>query len=313
MLPPVKVWCIGLRIGLGFFCSTSDNKLSTNHRIKLRNLNEETLLEVFERNLDDLIRLLDLSRRMGLTIFRLGSNFVPFASHPYFRQEWFKTLEKILRKTASSVRSYGIRITMHPGQYVMLNSPREDVVKRSLSELKYHFWVLDTLGLGDESVVVIHVGGVYGDKRRAVKRLEENLENNKWLMKRLALEKDERHYTASDVIEIAGAFNIPAVFDYYHHTLNPSKFNVDKLIYTWRSIKPETHLSSAPPQPHRFGEHGDYVDVRDFKKLISLFDGWPAIDIIIEAKKKEKTIARLLKELEREGIMSAYHSKEADI
>lgn len=261
------------------------------------------MLEVFKRNLDDLIKLLDLSRRMGLTIFRLGSNFIPFASHSCFNQEWFKMIERILGEAADKVRSYGIRITMHPGQYVVLNSPNENVTMRSLAELRYHFWVLNTLGLGDESIVTVHVGGVYGNKKRALKRFEETIEDNRWLIRRLALENDERYYTISEVIEICETFDIPSVFDYYHHMLNPSKFNVDRLVSTWRNIVPETHLSSASKRAHRFGEHGDYVDVKDFKNLISLFRNKLAIDIIVEAKKKEKAISKLLKELKDDEIM----------
>ncbi|MEM0050117.1 MAG: hypothetical protein QXW39_06260 [Candidatus Bathyarchaeia archaeon] len=113
---------------------------------------------------------------------------------------------------------------------------------------------------------MVHVGGVYGDKMRALKRFEETVENNKWLTRRLALENDERHYTMSEVIEISESLGLPAVLDYYHHMLNPSKFSMDRLVSTWRNIVPETHLSSAPQRSHRFGEHGDYVEVRDFKK-----------------------------------------------
>ena len=78
---------------------------------------------------------------------------------------------------------------------------------------------------------------------------------------------------------------------------------MDRLVSTWRNIVPETHLSSAPQRSHRFGEHGDYVEVRDFKNLISLFLGERAIDIIVEAKKKEKAISRLLEELRGDEVM----------
>lgn len=294
-----------LRVGLGFYCSTSDNRLSTNHRVRLRGLNEEKLMRTFRRNLEDLMKLLELSRSMGLTIFRLGSNFIPFASHPAFNPGWLEIIERILKEKAAVVRSYGIRLTMHPGQHVVLNSPDENVVKRSLAELKYHFWVLDVLEMGSESIVVVHVGGSYGDKRRAVKRLEEVAVNNEWLLRRLALENDERSYTASEVIEIASALGIPAVFDYYHHLLNPSRFDVDELLSTWGGITPEIHISSAPRGHHRFGEHGEYVSIRDFKNLVSLFSEAQTIDVIVEAKKKEKAIARLFRELEKDKMMQS--------
>lgn len=289
-------------MGFGFFCSTSDNRLSTNHRVRLGNLSEERLMATFGRNLRDLFALLELSRGMGLTVFRLGSDFVPFASHPAFRAEWLRAVEAVLRGAAERVRGYCVRITMHPGQFVVLNSPRRDVVERSLAELRYHFWVLDTLGLGRESVVVVHVGGAYGSKREALARLEETVDGNPWLRSRLALENDERHYTAAEVVELAESLGVPAVFDYYHHTLNPSRFSADRLLATWRGVTPEVHLSSAPDGPHRFGEHGDYVRLEDFRGMVSLLGGDRPLDVIVEAKKKELAVSRLLEELRREGV-----------
>lgn len=290
-----------MRIGLGFFCSTSDNELSTNHTVRLRSLNEGAVLAALELNFRDLMELLDMSRRMGLTIFRLGSKFVPFASHPLFKSEWRERIGRALRGRASEVKGYGIRITMHPGQYVVLNSRRGDVLDRSLAELRYHFWLLDSLSVGEDGVVVVHIGGVYGDKKKSLERLEEVLEEHRWLTERLALENDERNYAASEVVEIAESLDVPAVFDYYHHKLNPSKFCADRLIATWKGIVPEVHLSSAPRGPHRFGEHGDYVEAKDFKELVSLFGGADAIDVVVEAKKKEKAIAKLVEDLRREG------------
>lgn len=286
-----------MRTGLGFFCSTSDNRLSTNHKLRLAKLNRENLLNVFSRNLRDFVKLLELSRTMGLTIFRLGSNFIPFASHPSFKREWLDDIEKALREKSLHIRGFGVRVTMHPGQYVVLNSDKPDVVKKSLKELEYHFWVLDTIEFGLESVVVVHVGGVYGNKDKAIRNLCGVLEEHKWLTRRLALENDERYYTVKDVIEIAETFNIPVVYDHFHHKLNPSKFSVDRLISTWHGIPLEIHVSSGNEMSSRFGEHGEYVKAEDFIDALTIFpDGIP-IDVIIEAKKKEYAIARLIEEL----------------
>ncbi|MDW8004925.1 MAG: UV DNA damage repair endonuclease UvsE [Thermofilaceae archaeon] len=286
-----------MSVGLGIFCSTSDNKLSTNHTVKLNNLSVETVLKSFERNLADLHKLLKLSVDMGFTIFRLGSSFIPFASHPRFQEEWLKPIEQQLKRHAPTLKAYGVRITMHPGQYVVLNSPKREVVERSLAELKYHFWILDTLELDSESVVVVHVGGTYGDKKRAMEKFADTVEENKWLRKRLAVENDERHFNAEEVVELAEETQLPAVFDYYHHKLNQSNFNVDRLLATWRKTTPETHLSSPPPNPRKTGEHGDYVNIEDFEELIKIFDTETRIDVIIEAKKKEKAAAKLITEI----------------
>lgn len=291
-----------MSIGLGTFCSTWDNRLSTNHKLRLSRLNRENLYSVFERNLEDFISLLELSCSLGLTIFRLGSNFIPFASHEKFQREWLDDIEAKLRKLSSLVQEFGIRITMHPGQFVVLSSPRPDVVYRSLRELEYHFWVLDTLGLGRESVVVVHVGGVYGDKREAMNRFMRVVRENDWLLRRLAIENDEKYYNVADVVKLGEELGLPVVFDYYHHVLNPSTFNMDKLVDTWSGVIPEFHLSSKPTRSHRFGEHGDYVKLEDFLGLLNIWGDRGFLDVIIEAKKKEKAIEKLLDELSRIGV-----------
>lgn len=292
-----------MKIGVGFFCSTSDSSLSTNHVIRLNRLNRENLFEVFEKNLRDFIELLKLSCSMGLTIFRLGSNFIPFASHEKFDKNWFIDIEERIRSISKYVKSLGIRITMHPGQYVVLNSPHERVIEKSLRELEYHFWVLDTLGLGDESIVVVHIGGVYGNKREAIERFVKTVRENSWLTRRLAIENDEKYFTVMDAVEIGERLELPVVFDYYHHMLNPSDFDMDRLVSTWRGVLPEFHISSKPSKVHRFGEHGEYVETSDFLSLINLWSDRGLLDIIIEAKLKEKAIARLFHELDRIGIV----------
>lgn len=284
-------------MGLGFFCSTSDNVLTTNRRFRLKGLSEDRVIETFSRNLEDFVKLLGLSRDMGLSIFRLGSNFIPFASHPSFREEWLEPIGRLLVEASSTIKSFGVRVTMHPAQYIVLNSPRRSVVEKSIKELWYHFWVLDTIGFGGESIVVLHVGGVFGDKEGAVKNLYRVLEENKWLTRRLALENDERHYSVREVIEIAEPFGIPVVYDHYHHTLNPSSFSVDRLIATWRGRPLEIHVSSGNEKTGRFGEHGDYVKAEDFVNAIELFPEDVEVDVIVEAKKKEYAIVRLIKEL----------------
>lgn len=291
-----------MQIGLGTFCSTSDNKLNTNHALRLSKLSRESLLDTFEKNLKDFIKLLELSCLMGLTIFRLGSNFIPFVSHERFDKGWLPEIEERLKAISHKVREYGIRITMHPGQFVVLNSPHTKVVENSLRELEYHFWVLDALNLNQESIVVTHIGGVYGNKKESLRRFEKTVKENQWLIKRLAIENDERHYTVAEVLELGEKLELPVVLDYYHHKLNPSSFDMDRLVSTWKGTTPEFHISSAPDNSRRLGEHGDFVKLEDFLDLVNLWNSRGLLDVIVEAKKKEKAVERLIRELKLLGI-----------
>lgn len=281
-------------IKVGFFCSTADGKITTNRKFRLSNLSYQKVMDVLEKNLKDFERLLEISLSLGCGIFRLGSNLVPFASHPSFKKDYLKEVEGKLREFSKTLRKFPIRITMHPGQFVVLNSPRKEVVDVSLRELEYHFWFLETLGVGAEGVVVIHAGGVYEDKRESLKRLKNTLRENQWLYRYLAIENDERHYTVKDLLD--AELDLPIVFDYYHNRLNPSEFEVSEILQTWSERVPEFHLSSEPEGKHRFGEHGDWIRLEDFMDFLNRFGG-NRIDLILEAKQKEKAVEKLLLEL----------------
>jgi len=282
-------------VGLGFFCSTADGKISTNHTLSSKKLNLKNLVKIVSRNAEDFVKLLDISKRLGLKIFRLGSNFIPFASHERFDTAWFDELKPILRELVPEVKRREIRITMHPGQFVVLNSPCQDVLFHSLKELMYHFWLLDELAVDENGVVVVHTGGVYGDKESAKATFVKRISENPWLLERLALENDERYFTVRDVLEISSV-GIPVVFDYYHHKLNPSEFSTPEVVKTWGDRIPEFHISSEPQSSKRFGEHGDWVKVEDFVEMIKMLQGY-RVDVIVEAKKKELALERLFYEL----------------
>lgn len=56
-----------------------------------------------------------------------------------------------------------MRLSFHPSQYVLLNSPDKVIVKQSVADLVARAEILDVMGLGPEAVLVTRVGGTYGD------------------------------------------------------------------------------------------------------------------------------------------------------
>jgi len=293
------------KIGIGFICSTYNSTLSTNHTIILKNLNKKNVIKCVNRNLEDLIKLLELSKNLGCKIFRLGSQFIPFASHPNFNKNWFKEIEKIIIDYLPEIKKYNIRITMHPGQYVILSTDNKKILKRSLTELRYHFWVLEKLEVDQNGIVVIHGGGEYGNKLKAMKNLIKNIENNKWLKERLALENDDKIYNAKDILELCQCLNIPFVFDYFHHQIFFSQINFKEIFKTWGYRIPEFHISSSGGSKYK---HGDYVNIKDFKDFIKTFqrdltDNIKRIDILLEAKKKELAVRKLILGLKNEKYL----------
>lgn len=289
-------------LGFGFFCSTADGRITTNRKMRLASLSKDRVLELTERNIQDLVQLVTMSSRMGLSIFRVGSNIVPFASHPRFEERWLGEIEPMLRDAAARIAQSGVRLTMHPGQFVILNSPRQEVVEVALRELRYHFWVLDILGAGPEGRVVIHGGGSYGDKRASCERFLKVIAEHSWLRRRLAVENDEKVFSAAETLELAEGAGIPMVFDLYHHRLNTSFFDVAEVFKTWNGRVPEFHVSSFPEGEHRFGEHGFWVTLEDVLDLTHITGG-RRVDVIVEGKGKEKAIAKLFEEAKTRELL----------
>lgn len=63
----------------------------------------------------------------------------------------------LLAEAGTLARKYGHRLTTHPGQYTQLGSPKPAIVEAARRELAYHCEMLDLMGMGKDSVMVIHV------------------------------------------------------------------------------------------------------------------------------------------------------------
>ena len=59
---------------------------------------------------------------------------------------------------------------MHPGQYNVVGTPTKSAFEKTIMDLSYQASVLDLMEMGDDSVMVVHGGGLYGDKEATKKR-----------------------------------------------------------------------------------------------------------------------------------------------
>ena len=79
---------------------------------------------------------------MKLNFFRISSDLIPFGSSPLNEIPWEGEFNKEFQ---TKIKTHNIRVSMHPGQYSVLNSPDEQIVKRTVDDLVYHAKVLDAL------------------------------------------------------------------------------------------------------------------------------------------------------------------------
>jgi UV DNA damage endonuclease len=260
------------------------------------------LAEIALANADALLSALTFCGRHGIGCFRVNSQILPLKTHPQLGYDVAKLPEgdaimARFQACGAFARKHGMRLSFHPDQFVLLNSPRREVVESSLAELAYQAEVAEWIGA---DVINIHAGGGYGAKLESLERLRRQLELlPESIRSRLTLENDDKIFTPGDLLPICRETGIPLVYDVHHHRCRPDFLDVEEAtkqaLQTW-SREPLFHISSPAagwkgPQPFR---HHEFIQPEDFPAE------WRSLDLTVEveAKGKELAVFRLMRDLE---------------
>ncbi|HUU75159.1 MAG TPA: UV DNA damage repair endonuclease UvsE [Methanoregulaceae archaeon] len=288
---------------IGYPCINTSIHCRGNRTFRLASYSPERFAEVTRGNLLCLQQILSFNVAHGIFFFRISSDLVPFASHPVLDVQWQEVFARQMAEIGDYIKRNDIRISMHPDQFVVINSLRQDVVERSIQELRYHAEVLECMGLGPEAKIQIHVGGVYGNRDEAKKRFIKIYNNglDQKTQKHLAIENDERSYRIKDCLEIRELTGIPVIIDTFHHSLNNSgeteKEAITAAAATWERHDglPMADYSSQKPG-QRPGTHANSIDIDNFGSFIRNV-GDLDLDIMLEIKDKERSALRTLEYL----------------
>jgi len=238
-------------------------------------------------------------RRAGFGGFRVSSRLLPLRTHPEAGYDPASLpgggrIVSSLRECGGLARRLGIRLTLHPDQFVVLSSTRAEVVRNSVLELEHQGEMAEWIGA---DVINIHGGGGYGDKPSALGRFAESVARlSERVRSRLTVENDDRVYTVADLLPLCRDAGVPLVYDVHHHRCHGDGLTVREATRlaadTWGGREPVVHVSSpregwGGPGRRR---HHDYIDPDDFPRE---WRGMPAT-VEVEAKAKERAVARLL-------------------
>ncbi len=269
----------------------------------------ETLKSKIIDNLNDTLKLIKWNEENGIKVFRLSSSLFPHISNPRVESYTLDFAKDLLKKIGELARLYNQRLTFHPGQYNVIGTPNKKAFMQTIRDLKYHADVLDMMGMDKNSVMVVHGGGVYGDKELTIDRWCKQYKMlPKNVQERLVLENCEKCYSIEDCLRISKLLNIPVVFDTHHYEcykklhkeeiVKEAEYYIPLILKTWelRGIKPKFHVSEQGKG--KIGHHSDYIEnIPEYLLEIPKRYGIE-IDIMIEAKKKEEAIFKLYKKYE---------------
>ncbi len=265
-------------------------------------------------------------RRHRIHMYRMSSDLAPYATHPDMPQ-----FHSMVRESAGDLALLGrlareadIRLSFHPSQFIVLNSENEELTQKSMADLDSQAEMLDLMECGPEAMLVVHVGGAYGDRAsgrerwiRTWPRLSEPVR------RRLVLENDDIRYSSADVLAIHEQTGVKCVFDYQHHwCFNPEGLplvdTLQKFLRTWPAgVRPKMHFSCARTemrelkrrnrktgkielvlQPPIWTGHADYnnpFETIAWLRAVAHLE----TDIMLESKAKDLSLIRLRHDLAR--------------
>lgn len=296
---------------LGYVGSPLGIHAPIDRTVRLANATRARLTSLIAENLDNLATVLRYDAAHGIRFHRMSSQIIPFASHlGVDLPDWPRAFAPRLRAIGDFVRANGMRVSMHPGRFTLLNARDRSVREAAMRELRYHVVLLETMGLGLEHKVVLHVGGVYGDRAGAIARFVQVMSaiDEAW-RGRLAVENDERSYGVEDVLLVASAAGIPAVFDWLHYRSHPRdrctavEESIARCFGTWtrRDGPPKAHFSGQA-RGARPGAHSDWADPGEFRSFLAVCPLDVDFDCMLECKRKDLALLRLRDDLRQAGV-----------
>ena len=270
--------------------------------------------------------IFDHLARHKIHMYRMSSDLAPYATHPDMPQfhNMVKESAAELRAAGAKAKQLDIRLSFHPSQYVILNSPDPKLTAKSVRDLTSQAEILDLMELEPEAVLVIHVGGAYGDRATSNARWVKTWKKlPEPVRRRLVLEHDDVRFSASDTLWIHEHTGVRLVFDHQHFwCLNPDRLDLrdtlGRMLSTWPSnVRPKVHFSSPRTELRELKRrdpksrkvttvkmaptwtgHADFCHPFEFVTFMRLAEGLE-FDVMLEAKAKDLALIRLRPDLLR--------------
>ncbi|KAH7323639.1 UV-endonuclease UvdE-domain-containing protein [Rhexocercosporidium sp. MPI-PUGE-AT-0058] len=265
-------------------------------------------------NIRDIPKMLRWNDKYGIKFMRLSSEMFPFASHAEYGYKLAPFASEALAEVGRVAGELGHRLSTHPGQFTQLGSPRPEVIANAIRDLEYHDEMLSLLKLPEQAnrdaVMILHMGGTFGDKASTVSRFKTNYSALSPSIKaRLVLENDDVSWSVHDLLPICEELNIPLCLDFHHHNIifDPSQLRegtrdiaslFPRIKATWdrKRITQKMHYSEPCPEAITGRQR------RKHNPRPATLPPCPDnMDLMIEAKDKEQAVFDLMRRFKLPG------------
>ena len=288
-----------MNIRLGYACISKTLDITSSHTITYTNYEktrnkEEKLIEITNKNLNNLEEILKYNIKNNIHFYRMSSKIIPLATHPNIKLNLLNIFKEKLEYIGNIIKENNLRVDIHLDEYCVLNSTNPNIVSSTINIIKFYKNMLKTMNI--ESYMILHVGSSAFGIEKSITRFINNFKKlDEESKNMIILENDDKVFKIEDVLKICKTLNIPMVLDYHHYKCNREELledNIKEIINTWNNIIPKMHLSSKKNNKE-FRSHHDYIDINDFIELTNISKKENTdIDIMIEAKQKDMALFR---------------------
>ena len=293
-----------MNIRLGYACISKTLDITSSHTITYTNYEktrnkEEKLIEITNKNLNNLEEILKYNIKNNIHFYRMSSKIIPLATHPNIKLNLLNIFKEKLEYIGNIIKENNLRVDIHLDEYCVLNSTNSNIVSSTINIIKFYKNMLKTMNI--ESYMILHIGSSAFGIEKSITRFINNFKKlDEESKNMIILENDDKVFKIEDVLKICKTLNIPMVLDYHHYKCNkvePLEQHIKEILNTWNNITPKMHLSSKKNNKE-FRSHHDYIDINDFIELTNILKTQNKnIDIMIEAKEKDMALFKLIREL----------------
>lgn len=293
-----------MNIRLGYACISKTLDITSSHTITYTNYEktrnkEEKLIEITNKNLNNLEEILKYNIKNNIHFYRMSSKIIPLATHPNIKINLLNIFKEKLEYIGNIIKENNLRVDIHLDEYCVLNSTNPNIVSSTINIIKFYKNMLKTMNI--ESYMILHIGSSAFGIEKSITRFINNFKKlDEESKNMIILENDDKVFKIEDVLKICKTLNIPMVLDYHHYKCNreePLEEHIKEIINTWKNKTPKMHLSSKKNNKE-FRSHHDYIDIEDFIELTNILkEENTDIDIMIEAKQKDMALFKLTREL----------------
>ena len=218
-----------------------------------RDVAEQKLWDLMISNIIATHKLVEKVGNLGshLRMVRISSDLLPVYTHADFRDFWrrpdvVRNLESSFRELGNLARDRDVRLSFHPGQFTVLASDNDDIVRRSIEEFEYHVDMARWMGYGQkfqDFKINVHIAGRRGPDgiREVYKKLSPEARNT------ITIENEENAHGLDTCLTLCDL--VPIVLDIHHHWvregeyIDPKDSRVQRVIDSWRGVRPTLHYS----------------------------------------------------------------------